>query len=154
MIRTIQFLALVLTALALVPAGAHLAVLPNKIDLPQEAYFTVQDIYRGWAFFGIVLVGAIMSNLSLAIVMRGRRAAFGWATAAFLFMAATLVIFFIWTFPANQATENWTRVPENWEALRTQWEYAHASAAVLTLLAFGAVVLSVLSDPNRPLSDR
>jgi hypothetical protein len=36
-------LALVLTALALVPAGAHLFALPNKIGLAQEQYFIVQN---------------------------------------------------------------------------------------------------------------
>jgi len=33
-LRVIQFLAVILTALALIPAGAHLFELPNKIDLP------------------------------------------------------------------------------------------------------------------------
>ena len=40
-VRVVQFLANILTALALVPAGAHLFELPNKIGLAQEAYFTV-----------------------------------------------------------------------------------------------------------------
>ena len=52
-----------LTALALVPAGAHLFELPNKIGLDQEPYFIVQGIYRGWALFGIVLFGALAANL-------------------------------------------------------------------------------------------
>ena len=36
----------ILTALALVPAGAHLFELPNKIGLAQDQYFIVQSIYR------------------------------------------------------------------------------------------------------------
>jgi hypothetical protein len=43
-----------LTAPALVPVGAHLFELPNKIGLSEEHYFLVQSIYRGWALFGIV----------------------------------------------------------------------------------------------------
>lgn len=65
-------------------------------------------------------------------------------------MVATLVVFFIWTFPANQATANWTVVPENWKALRRQWEYAHATNAVLTLFALIAVTLSVVSAGDSP----
>jgi len=38
-LRVIQFLAIILTALALVPSGAHLAALPNKIGMTQAAYF-------------------------------------------------------------------------------------------------------------------
>ena len=40
--RLIQVLAIILTALALVPSGAHLAALPNKIAMAQAAYFVAQ----------------------------------------------------------------------------------------------------------------
>jgi hypothetical protein len=143
-LRLTQFFAIVLTALALVPAGAHLAELPNKIGLDQEAYFIVQNIYRGWALFGIVLFGALAANLVLAIMVHRQRTPFWLALAGFLLVAATLIIFFIWTYPANQATSNWTVVPANWQQLRTTWEYAHATNAVLTFLALCAVTWSVL----------
>src|SRR5215813_851589 len=38
-LRLVQFLAIMLTALALVPSGAHLAALPNKMALAQAAYW-------------------------------------------------------------------------------------------------------------------
>jgi hypothetical protein len=143
-LRLVQFLAIVLTALALVPAGAHLFELPNKIGLAEEAYFVVQGIYRGWALFGIVLFGALAANLALAIMVRRKRAPFRLASLAFLAVAATLAIFFTWTYPANLATRDWTVVPTNWQELRLQWEYAHAANAVLTFLALCAVTWSVL----------
>jgi hypothetical protein len=62
LLRTVRFFAVILTALALVPAGAHFFELPNKIRLSQEQYFTVQGIYRGWALFGIVLLGDLGLN--------------------------------------------------------------------------------------------
>ncbi len=144
-VKTVQFLAIVFTALALVPGGAHLFELPNKIGLDQDAYFTVQGIYRGWALFGIALFGALAANLALAVLVRHERGPFLLAGLAFLCIAATLAIFFTWTFPTNQATENWTVQPENWEALRMQWEYSHAVNAVITLVALCAVTLSVLA---------
>jgi hypothetical protein len=58
------------------------------------------------------------------------------------------VIFFIWTYPANQATSNWTVVPADWQQLRTTWEYAHATNAVLTFLALCAVTWSILLTRN------
>jgi hypothetical protein len=142
--RAAQLLAIVLTALALVPAGAHLFELPNKIGLAQESYFIVQNIYRGWALFGIVLFGALAANLWLTILLRRRGAAFWLALAGFLLVALTLLIFFTWTFPANQATANWTLAPDNWQALLTQWEYAHATNAILTFLALCSVTLAAL----------
>ena len=143
-LRSVQFLAVILTALALVPAGAHLFELPNKIGLEQESSFIVQNIYRGWALFGIVLFGALAANLALAAAVRRQPAPFWLALAAFVMIAATLTIFFTWTYPANQATSNWTVVPDNWRELRTRWEYAHAVNAVLTFLALCAVTLSLL----------
>jgi hypothetical protein len=46
--------ALLLVARCLVPAGAHLSELPNKIGSPADQYVLVQQIYRGWALFGIL----------------------------------------------------------------------------------------------------
>jgi hypothetical protein len=34
---------------------------------------------------------------------------------------------------------------ENWEQLRRQWEYSHATSAVLNLLAVAALILSLLA---------
>ena len=148
-LKIVSFLALVLTALALAPGGAHLFALPNKIDLAQQPYFVVQGIYRGWALLGAVLIGALIANLVLAILLRGRGAPFWFALAGFVLVGATLAIFFTWTFPANQATNNWTIAPDNWRALRTQWEYSHAVNAVLTFFALCAVTLSVLTRLER-----
>jgi hypothetical protein len=143
--KVLRFLAVVLTALALVPAGAHLFALPNKIGLPKDAYFTVQQIYAGWALLGVVLFGSAIVNLALAIALRGERPAFYFALAGLIAIAATLAIFFTWTFPANQATANWTQPPDDWERLRTQWEYSHAVNAVITFFALCAVTLAALT---------
>ena len=96
-LRLIQFLAIMLTALALVPSGAHLAALPNKMAMAQAAYFVAQQVYAGWALFGIVLFGALIANLVHVIVLRRLGRSFGYAIASFSFIAAGLVIFFVGT---------------------------------------------------------
>jgi hypothetical protein len=50
------FVALLASALMLGPALAHAFELPAKIGLSREEYFIVQQIYRGWAGFSLVLV--------------------------------------------------------------------------------------------------
>lgn len=144
-LRTLQTLAIVATALALVPAGAHFFELFSKMQLGREEYFVVQGIYRGWALFGIVLFAALVLDLALTVANRHRSWPFRFALAGFLLMAATLAVFFTWTFPANQATSDWTIAPDDWEALRRQWEYAHAASAVLTFGALVAITLSVVT---------
>jgi hypothetical protein len=143
-LKIVQFLALAFTALALVPSGAHLFELPGKIGLGAEQYFIVQNVYRGWSLFGIVLFGALIANLALALVLRNRGAPFALALFACFCIALTLVVFFIWTYPANQATDNWMIIPNNWEQLRREWEYSHAANAVVTFMAFCSVSLSVV----------
>jgi hypothetical protein len=143
--KTIQFTALLLTALTLIASGAHLLALPNKIAMPRDQYFIAQSIYYGWAWLGAVLVAALLANGAMAYGAREQPMAATFALVASAFIAVNLVIFFIWTLPANQATENWTVQPPNWQALRTQWEYSHAANAVITLAAFSSTALSVLS---------
>jgi hypothetical protein len=123
-VRALKFLAIVLTALALVPTGAHIFSLPNKIALNESNYFIVQNIYRGWALFGIVLFGAVFANLALAWTMRGQRA-FVFVAICLGCLVANLVIFFAFTFPANQATSNWTEVPADWQQLRWRRTLPH-----------------------------
>lgn len=132
----LRILAIVLTALALVPAGAHIAALPNKIALPAEAYVVAQAVYLGWWLWGFIQIGAIFANGALALSLRhGDLAASRFALAAALLLVLVLAVFFLWTFPANQATANWTAMPDNWEDLRFQWEWSHALNAVLSLIA-------------------
>jgi hypothetical protein len=53
-IKSLRFVSLLFTALALGAAMAHLLELPKKIKLSAEDYLIVQQIYRGWALLGIV----------------------------------------------------------------------------------------------------
>jgi hypothetical protein len=145
---TVNFLALAFTALALVPYGAHLFALPNKIAMTQEHYFVAQSVYAGWSRFAFVLIPAMLINIVFAWMLRGQRPAFALAAAACLCMAATLAIFFVWTYPANVATQNWTSVPADWAELRRQWEYSHAVNALLAILTFCLLALATLA-PRR-----
>jgi hypothetical protein len=141
----LRILALTLTAIVLVPSAAHLFELPGKIGLDRDAYFIVQGIYAGWALFGIPMVAAVLANGALALALRRRDpAAARWALASAALIAASLVIFFTWTFPANQSTANWTQKPDNWEILRQQWEYSHAANALVTLAAFLASAMAAV----------
>jgi hypothetical protein len=144
-LKMARFIALIFTALALGAAFAHLLALPNKIGLARKEYLIVQQIYRGWALLGIVEAVSLLSVAALAVMVRNSRGSFVWALMAVLCIAATLMVFFVFTFPANQQTSHWTTLPMNWQELRMQWEYSHAARAILYLIAFATLVLSVLA---------
>lgn len=139
------FLAIVLTALALVPAGAHVAAMSAKLALGHDAYFAVQGIYRGWASFGFVILAALAANIGHAVRARADRGACVLSLAAAGLIVVGLGAFFAWTYPANQATANWTRVVPQWAALRARWEYGHAFNAAATFLALCCATWAALA---------
>lgn len=147
-----RFLAIVLTALALAPGLAHVLELPHKIVLGQQDYLVVQGIYRGWSLLGIVLLGALAANALVFLLSLRRGAGAGWALAATLLLIASLAIFFVWTYPVNQITANWTVAPPDWQALRARWEYSHAANALVTFLALCAAVTAGLMTRERLFS--
>jgi hypothetical protein len=151
--RTAAFLAVVLTALALIPQAAHVAVMGNKIGLDKDAYLTVQAIYQGWWRLGFLWAGALLADSVLAYMLRGHGAAFWLAAASVALILVVIAVFLVWTQPANSATQSWTVAPGNWQELRVQWEYSHAVNAGLLFLALCCVTLAAI-PPLRGVSVR
>lgn len=144
LINTFRFLSILFTAVAMAAGLAHLFELPNKIDLPREEYLIVQQIYRGWALLGIAVIGALVSTSILSILVRKDPGMFYLTLTAAICIALSLIVFFTFTYPANQQTGNWTVLPENWPELRRQWEYSHAAGASFYFIAFVALIISLL----------
>lgn len=143
MLYGLRITSILFAALALIPAGAHLFSMISKLRLDRADYLVSQRAYDGWKLFAIVVIGALISTLALSIALYRAGEPYLLAALAFGSIAGTQIIFWTFTFPANAATENWTRLPEGWETLRIQWEYSHAgsallNAAALLFLVFGA----------------
>jgi hypothetical protein len=126
-------------------ALAHLFALPNKIGLERDAYFTVQGIYRGWALFGFVLAIQLVSIIAVIVLAHHDRQVRLLAIVALVSLVAAQVVFWTFTYPANVATNNWTAVPADWETLRRNWEYSHATGAVFQLVAMTSLVIAALA---------
>lgn len=144
----LQFLALLLTAIAMVPGGAHAASLLTKLGMSQSDYFIAQMAYNGWALFGIAQIAALGVNLALTFALRAETAPFRLMLATVICLIAGLAIFFAFTYPVNVATQNWTVAPADWPALRWRWEVSHAINAALTLVGFGTLCLAMLLAPR------
>lgn len=143
-VKALRFIAVLSTAVAMAAGFAHLLELPNKMTLTREEYLTVQQIYRGWALLGVVIVGALVTTGAVAVLVRDRPSEFYLTVTAAVCIALSLVVFFLFTYPTNQQTRNWTTLSDNWEALRGQWEYSHAVGAGLYFLALSSLTLSLL----------
>lgn len=143
--KIFSFASIFFVALALSGAMAHLYELPHKMKLSANDYLIVQQIYQGWSLLGIAVFGALISTLVLAILRRKQGVlVFRMVLLALLCILATQVIFWVFTYPVNQQTQNWTILPSNWLELRSRWEYSHAGAAILNLIALSALTLSLL----------
>lgn len=143
--KGLSFAALLFSALVLIPGVAHLLEMPHKMQLTQESYGTVQYIYGGWALLGVIQLAAAVFGYLL--YFRSRKLL---VLIAAILLTGTLAIFFIWTYPVNQITRNWSVLPENWEALRIRWEYSHAASALLELVAYILLLYAVLWERRRP----
>jgi hypothetical protein len=141
----IFFVALLATALALGGALAHLYELPNKIGLPRDEYFVVQRIYLGWNRLAYVLLIELSSILAVIFMSRNQPRVFWPVVFTLVCLLTAQAIFWIYTYPANIATQNWTIIPENWELLRRNWEYSHAVGAVCQLLAMSGLIVAALT---------
>ncbi|MGO7541605.1 hypothetical protein ACC680_23785 [Rhizobium ruizarguesonis] len=139
-----RFLAVIITGLALAAPAAHAFALLNKIGMAKADYFTAQQAYAGWWVVGLLLPLALLANIGNAVALRVDGTAMMLSIAAAALIALNLVIFMVFTQPANAATENWTLQPENWESLRVRWEYSHAVNAAVTLLAFCCTTVASL----------
>jgi glucan phosphoethanolaminetransferase (alkaline phosphatase superfamily) len=147
-LNAVRFVSILFTAVAMAGGFAHLFELPNKMALSREDYLTVQQIYRGWSLLGIPIFGALISTTVLTVMVRKSRKMFYLTWTATLCIALSLTIFFVFTFPVNQQTLNWTILPENWQELRSQWEYSHATGAGLYFVALITITLSSLVEQN------
>ena len=146
------FVVLLSTAVTLGAALAHLFALPNKIGLPSEDYFVIQSIYAGWAQIGYAIAVQLVAMLAAMAFSRRQPRVFRFTVAAALCLAAAQIVFWTFTYPANLATENWTTIPDNWDALRRAWEYSHAAGAGLQILAMAALILALLARAQAPVT--
>jgi hypothetical protein len=143
-LNIVRFISILSTAITFGAGLAHLLALSNKMKLSNSDYLTVQQIYRGWALLGIAVVLSLLSTFILTVMAYNQKQAFFLPAIALVCITATLLIFWIFIYPVNQQTNNWTVLPDNWLALRNRWEFSHAVDALLNLIALGLLILYVL----------
>jgi hypothetical protein len=139
------FIAILATLTSLAPALTHLIELPHKLSLSREAYFTVQQLYAGWNVFGIAILVQLVSLGLLAWRSAREYYVFRPVVAALVLLIIAQAVFWIFTFPANEVTQNWTIMPADWEDLRHQWEYSHAVGAFCQLAGLCCLISALFA---------
>jgi hypothetical protein len=149
-LRAWRFVTIMLTAVALSAALAHLMELPGKMTYEGPLYVRLhRTLYptfgqtAGWAE-----ALALLSTIGLAWRVRRRGAAFPLTAAAAACQAGAMAVFLAVVQPANHTMASWSldAIPPDWAGWRDQWEYGHAARAVLETVALAGLILSVVRE--------
>ncbi|MBX6320816.1 MAG: hypothetical protein IRY94_03220 [Rhodospirillaceae bacterium] len=151
--KALRLLSLLLVALTLGLAFAHVMEFPGKLRFDGPLWLTVQqNLYVAFGVAGAgVEVAAILSTWLLVPLVR-RRPGFYWTLAAAISITVGLGVWFALVSPMNTVLDGWTpqTLPQDWTAVRNQWEFGHAVHCVLFLLGFGALAVALLVEtPDR-----
>lgn len=154
LVKIWRMVTIMLTALSMGTALGHLLEMPAKITYDGALWLTLlQTLYPPafgtiGAFFE---VGAVVTAVVLAFLVRRHRPAFGWTLLGAICVVAAHAAFWVWVAPVNATMLPLTpeNLPADWSGLRDQWEYTHAARAVLQMIALGALVFSVLAEIPR-----
>lgn len=148
--KTLRFITIMLTALSLSAAFAHLLEMPAKLTYDGALWLNLlQTLYPTFGrVSGVCEIGAVVAALVLVAAIRDRRKAFRWTLLAAACLVVTHAIFWIWVAPVNAALVPLSpeTLPTDWTHLRDQWEFGHAARAILQIVALAALVISILAE--------
>ena len=156
LLKGTRFVAVMLAALTLLLGYCHLMQLPSRLGWDQYLWVgsTVQGgLYAAFGSVGAVIFMATVIALALnAYFTREHgRPGFVLALAAAVLFAASFVLWWVLVYPVNVELAKWVNgpVPADWTKYRANWEWGHATIAVVELLGFAALIWSVLADTPR-----
>jgi len=151
LLRIWRFITITLVAMLMGMSLGHTLEMPMKMKVDGQFWLTFQhNLYAYFAIIGAPIeIGAIITSIALAVMVRKRRPAFHLTTAAAICIAvAFFLVWLVFTREVNEQTARWTAqsIPADWAEWRRQWEYSHAIRFVLHLIALGALVSSLLFE--------
>src|SRR5215469_12337284 len=91
----LRVLAVLAVSLYLIPGGAHVLEMSNKLALPLADYMVVQGIYAGWDHTAYALLAALVFTIAHAIVVWRLPTARWLSLGAFLALIVNLAVFSI-----------------------------------------------------------
>lgn len=121
---------------------------PAKFDLSKDNYQSLRNFSSSLSWLVVFEIAGLIMTLILLLIEKKKKRTYRNLLVALICFAVSITLFFIFILPENISTENWTTMPDNWNDLRTQWEYAAAARALISLAGFSFVVLALLKNRN------
>jgi uncharacterized membrane protein len=147
-VRAAQATTIVLFALVMgVFWGTWFSLSRTMNQLSAETFLAVghEMIQNLGVPMAILLPLALLSAVvTLALLRRGRPAAFWWLLAGFVLMVAALAITLAVEVPIDNQIQTWTTatLPADWRSIQARWELFHT---IRTFLSIAAVVAATIS---------
>jgi hypothetical protein len=158
LLKAWRFITIIFVSLSMGMAFSHLLQMPPRMSYDALLWRATQSMYElfGPPVGAIIEGGAVLSSVALAFLVRGRRPAFQWTVVGAGAVVAAHLIYWVFVFPVNAVMIHWTpdTIPADWTEYRNQWEYAHAARALLQIIGFAALVMSVITETPRRAGDR
>lgn len=149
--RTLRFVTLMLTALTVGMAFAHLLQMPAKLAYGGPQWLLLQHtLYGNFRVLGTLLdAGAVVCALALALRAHGPARA--WTLLGAMCLLGAHAAWWIAVVPLNAQIAQYTpyTLPSDWTQLRLEWEYTHATRFAAQTAALAALVVSVLVETPR-----
>ncbi|MGV0103883.1 DUF1772 domain-containing protein [Nostoc sp. DSM 114160] len=152
LIQLWRFITMMLASFSLGLSMAHLLELPRRMQFDQQLWVKVtvfENVYRYFGSVGAAFeIGSVLAAIVLGFLVRKRGSTFYWTLVGAIFLVLALVSWVIFVAPMNAEFATWltNRVPSNWTRYRNQWEYTHAVNALLKIIGFSSLVISVLVE--------
>lgn len=152
MLKLVRFAGLLLGALNLGLAFAHVVEMLPKRAMSGPDWLTTQQAYRDFGkVAGMTMPAALLATLTTLVLVRERRTV---ALLTGVGAACTVLPVALWARfnePVNREVVTWRAdaLPSNWAARRDQWEYAHMVSAGFHALGLGALIAATLQDADR-----
>ena len=146
------FLTVLVMALSLGPSFAHLLEAPPRLTgWPPELWREATVFHGQFAYFAVVGapldVGAIVLGAVTTVVLRHRRPAFWLVLAATVLFAVSLATWISVVAPMNAILAQWEPgpIPENFAAVRNQWEAGHIAISAIKTTGLCCAIAAALS---------
>ena len=151
-IKAWRFVSIMLTALSAGLSFCHLLELPPRVfyfDAQLWITITTKGLYYLFGTVGAVIeVGSVLTAIVLVLLLFRRGVTFYWALVGAICVVLALMLWFAFIAPVNAELAKWTPTsfPADWMKYRNQWEYTHATNAIIKIMGLSALVLSVLVE--------
>lgn len=150
-----RLLTLLLAALSMALSFCHVMEMPVRLSWEPALWMQTTNFAGLYFLFGrigaVIDVTAILTSAMLVFLVRHRRPSLQLTSVGAVLMAVGLAVWLGFVAPMNAIMATWNPgpIPDNFIAVRDQWEHAHATIAGIKVAGLIALFLSVLVETPR-----